>query len=447
MADTYRNPIYMKQRPVLPLLLSMALPNVLSMLVNSLYNIVDSFFVAQISEEAMTALSLVFPLQNFVSATAIGFGVGINALIAFHLGAGRPARADAAATQGLGLSLLHGVVLAVGCTAVLPGFLRLFTADAAPAALGTAYGTIVFGFAPVLMLGLAFEKIFQAIGWMKTTMAALLAGCVTNMLLDPVMIFGLGPCPALGIRGAAIATGLGQCVSLGVYLAVYALRRPPVRLRRAALRPAPALIGRLYAIGVPAILNLALPSLLVSVLNGLLAGFGAGYVVILGVYYKLQTFLYLPASGIVQGMRPVIGYNYGAGETARVRRIYRTTLALCAVIMAAGTALCLGLAGPLIGLFTRNPDTVAAGAAALRIISAGFLVSSVSVAASGALEGLGKGVPSLVISLLRYAVVMIPAAWALCALCGPTGVWHAFWVTELISAVAAAVVYRRASAR
>lgn len=444
MPQTVQDQSFMKQRPILPLLLSMALPMVLSMLVNSLYNIVDSFFVARISEEAMTALSLVYPVQNFVNAAAIGFGVGMNALIAFHLGANRPDRADAAATIGMALSFVHGVVLAIVCTAILPGFLRLFTAEAALAALGVEYGAIVFAFGPIIMLGLAFEKIFQAIGWMKTTMAALLGGCITNIILDPVLIFGLGPCPALGIRGAALATGLGQCVSLGIYLAVYFIRRPVVRLRRAALRPGLALAGRLYAIGVPAVLNLALPSLLVSVLNGLLAAFGQGYVVILGIYYKLQTFLYLPASGIVQGMRPIIGYNYGAGEAGRVRTIYRTTLALCAGIMAAGTALCWAFAGPLIALFTQNPDTVAAGAAALRIISLGFLVSSVSVAASGALEGLGKGGSSLVISLLRYVVVMIPASWALCAALGPVGVWHAFWVTECVAA-AAAFVYRRAA--
>ena len=445
MPQTVQDQSYMKQRPILPLLLSMALPMVLSMLVNSLYNIVDSFFVARISEEAMTALSLVYPVQNFVNAAAIGFGVGMNALIAFHLGANRPDRADAAATIGMALSFVHGVVLAIVCTAILPGFLRLFTAEAALAALGVEYGAVVFAFGPIIMLGLAFEKIFQAIGWMKTTMAALLGGCITNIILDPVLIFGLGPCPALGIRGAALATGLGQCVSLGIYLAVYFIRRPVVRLRRAALRPGLALAARLYAIGVPAALNLALPSLLVSVLNGLLAAFGQGYVVILGIYYKLQTFLYLPASGIVQGMRPIIGYNYGAGEAGRVRTIYRTTLALCAGIMAAGTALCWAFAGPLIALFTQNPDTVAAGAAALRIISLGFLVSSVSVAASGALEGLGKGGSSLVISLLRYVVVMIPASWALCAALGPVGVWHAFWVTECVAAAAAAFVYRRAA--
>ena len=437
------NEQFMKERPILPLLASMALPMVVSMLVNSLYNIVDSFFVARISEDAMTALSLVYPIQNFVNAVAIGFGVGMNALIAFHLGADDPDKANTAATHGLVLSAVHGLVLMVGCIAVLPAFLRLFTGDEAVLALGVRYGTIVFLFSVVIMLGLAFEKIFQAVGRMKTTMIALIGGCVTNIILDPVMIFGLGPCPRMGIAGAALATGIGQVVSLVVYLVAY-LRTPmSVRVGRAWLRPDPKLDIRLYAIGVPAILNLALPSLLVSVLNGLLAAYSQSYVVILGIYYKLQTFLYLPASGIVQGMRPIIGYNYGAREYGRVRKIFATTLALCAIIMLLGTGLCLAGAEPLIALFTANPETVELGGAALRIICAGFLVSSVSVAASGALEGLGKGVQSLVISLMRYVIVMIPAAFLLCRLLGPEGVWHAFWVTEAATALAAWLVYRR----
>ena len=441
------NEQFMKERPILPLLTSMALPMVVSMLVNSLYNIVDSFFVARISEDAMTALSLVYPIQNFVNAAAIGFGVGMNALIAFHLGAGEKDRASTAATHGLALSAVHGLALMVGCIAVLPAFLGLFTRDPAVLDLGVRYGTIVFLFSVVIMLGLAFEKIFQAVGRMKVTMAALISGCLTNILLDPVMIFGLGPVPAMGIAGAALATGIGQVVSLAVYLVVYAVAPPPVRLGRAWLRPDLRLDARLYAIGVPAILNLALPSLLVSVLNSLLAAFSQSYVVILGIYYKLQTFLYLPASGIVQGMRPIIGYNYGAREYGRVRKIFSTTLVMCAAIMLLGTLLCLARAEPLIALFTDNPETVALGGQALRILCAGFLVSTVSVAASGALEGLGKGAQSLIISLMRYVAVMIPAAFLLCRLMGPTGVWHAFWVTEAVTALAAGWVYRQTMRR
>ena len=437
------NETFMKEKPVLPLLLSMALPNVLSMLVNSLYNIVDSLFVARISEDAMTALSLVFPIQNFSNAIAIGFGIGINAMIALYLGAGDREKAETAATHGFVLSLVHGVVMMVVSIAIMPGFLRRFTQDEALIAAGITYSTIVFLFLVVNMVSLAFEKIFQAVGRMKVSMVALITGCVCNILLDPVLIFGLGPVPAMGIAGAALATGIGQVLSVVVYLVVYLRTELPVRLRRSCLRPDAALDGRLYAIGVPAILNLALPSVLITFLNSLLAVYSQSYVVVLGIYYKLQTFLYLPANGIVQGLRPIIGYNYGAGEYDRVKKLYRTSMGMCAAIMAAGTVLCLALSGQLIGLFSSNAETIAIGTSALRIICVGFIVSTISVVASGSLEGLGMGVQSLVISLCRYIVVIMPLAWLFCRLLGADGIWNAFWVTEVITAGISLVVYRK----
>ena len=427
------NDTFMKTRPVFPLLLSMALPNVISMLVNSLYNIVDSLFVAQISEQAMTALSLVFPIQNFVNAVAIGFGIGINAQIALYLGAGDHENANRAATHGMMFSLLHGVLGMVLCIAIMPGFLRRFTTDPTLVDMGVTYSSTVFLFSLVNMADLAFEKIFQSVGRMNVAMVALITGCVTNIALDPVLIFGLGPVPALGIAGAALATGIGQAVSLVVYLYVYCTTEVAVRFSRRCLRFDAALDGKLYAIGVPAILNLALPSLLVTFLNGLLAVYSQSYVTVLGIYYKLQTFLYLPANGIVQGMRPLVGYNYGAREHGRVSRLYNLTLGLSAGIMAIGTLLCLTIAGPLMGLFTSNPETIAIGQTALRVICLGFIVSAVSTTSSGALEGLGKGVPSLVISLCRYIIFIMPIAWVLCGRMGPTGVWHAFWITEALS--------------
>ena len=438
------NETFMKEKPVLPLLLSMALPNVVSMLVNSLYNIVDSLFVARISEDAMTALSLVFPIQNFSNAIAIGFGIGINAQIALYLGAGDHENANRAATHGMMFSLLHGVLGMVLCIAIMPGFLRRFTTDPALVDMGVTYSTIVFLFATVNMASLAFEKLFQAVGRMKLTMTALISGCVCNILLDPVLIFGLGPVPAMGIAGAALATGIGQAATLIIYLVVYSTTESPVHLRRKALRPDLSLEGRLYAIGVPAILNLALPSLLVTFLNGLLAAFSQSYVVVLGIYYKLQTFLYLPANGFVQGMRPLIGYNYGAREHARVKKLFRLTLLMSAAIMAAGTVICQIASGQLIGLFTQNPETIAAGQTALRIISIGFVISAVSTTASGALEGLGKGAESLVIALCRYVVFIMPLAALLCNWLGADGAWHAFWLTEVLAAVVSGAVYRRA---
>ena len=258
----------MKERPVFPLIMSMALPMVISMLVNSLYNIVDSYFVARISEDAMTALSLVYPVQNFINAVAIGFGVGINALIAFYLGAENKNAADAAATRGTVLTVIHGILMTVGCIAFMPYFLRFFTSDENIISLGLRYSNIVFAFSVIITLDLSFEKIFQALGKMKVTMIALMCGCVTNIILDPVMIFA-----EMGIEGAALATGIGQVVNLSIYLVIYKARPVSVRITGKYLKPDKGIDLRLYSIGIPAALNLALPSLLISVLNSLLAAF------------------------------------------------------------------------------------------------------------------------------------------------------------------------------
>lgn len=204
------------------------------------------------------------------------------------------------------------------------------------------------------------------------------------------------------------------------------------------------MVGKLYAIGIPAALNLALPSLLISALNAILAAYSQVYTLVLGIYYKLQSFLYLPAGGIVQGMRPLIGYNYGAGEHQRVRSIFNIVLVMSGIIMLIGTAICQLVPQPLMELFTQTPEAISAGTQALRIISIGFVLSAVSVTASGALEGLSMGVSSLIISLLRYIVIIIPAAFLLSRLLGAAGVWHAFWMTEAVSAVASLIIYRRA---
>ena len=440
------NDTFMKEKPVLPLILSMTLPMVLSMLVNSLYNIIDSFFVAQISEEAMTALSLVYPAQNFINAVGIGFGVGINSVIAFYLGAGDNKKADQAATQGLVLAMIHGVVMTVCCITMMPAFLGMFTSSKTVIELGVRYSVIAFAFTLIIIVGITFEKLFQAVGNMKTTMISLMCGCITNIVLDPVLIFGYGPFPKMGIEGAALATGIGQALTLAIYLVVYFVRPIPVHIRRQYFLLNKKMVIKLYSIGIPATLNLALPSLLISVLNAILAAYSEVYILVLGIYYKLQTFIYLPANGIVQGMRPLIGYNYGAGENKRVSQIYKIVLCMSGIIMVLGTVICLLIPGQLIGLFTHTEATIQTGETALRIISAGFLVSAVSVTSSGALEGLGKGTPSLLISLFRYVVVIIPIAFLLSRLFGAVGVWNAFWITEAITAIISICIYYKSIA-
>lgn len=315
---------FMKERAILPLIASMALPAVVSMIVNSLYNIVDSLFVAMISEQAMTAVSLVFPMQNFVNAVCIGFGVGLNAIISICLGAGQKGTADVAATHGVFLAVIHGLVMTAGCIWAVPSFLRAFTQDAGLIDLGLRYAVIVFAFSTILSVDLVYEKMFQAVGRMQVTMAGLSLGCLVNIIGDPILIFGLGPIPAMGIEGAAWATGLGQTVNLLFYAVVCHWRPLRVEVCRRHLHWDIELDKRLYGIGIPAALNMGLSSVFLVALNHLLAPFSPTYIFILGVYYKLQTFLSMPTNGIIQGVRPLIGYNYGAGELGRVRRIYRT---------------------------------------------------------------------------------------------------------------------------
>ncbi len=431
---------FMKEKNILYLVLTMSLPMVISMMVNSLYNIIDSFFVAKISEQAMTALSLVYPLQNLINAVTIGFGIGLNAVVAYFLGAQDQKRADKAATQGLVLNMLHGLVLSIVCIAVIPAFLGFFTTDPVTIDLGIRYCRIVFLFAVVISLDLSFEKIFQAVGKMMVSMVSMLCGCIANILLDPILIFGFGPIPAMGIEGAAIATGLGQVLTIVIYLLYYFLRPIPVHIDPRYLMPEKEIVCRLYPIGISASLTMSLPSVMISCLNVILAGFSQSYVLVLGVYYKLQTFLYLTANGIVQGIRPLIGYNYGAKMYQRVKIIYWTALSLTVLIMAAGTALCLAFPVPLMEMFTSNPESIQAGAKALQIISIGFVVSSVSVTVCGTLEGLGKGLPSLSVSLCRYLLIMLPAAFFLSRVLGAAGVWHGFWVAEFLTAAVSGII-------
>lgn len=208
-----------------------------------------------------------------------------------------------------------------------------------------------------------------------------------------------------------------------------------MHIRRQHILPGKKMVIKLYSIGIPATLNLALPSLLISALNAILAAYSQVYILVLGIYYKLQTFIYLPANGIIQGMRPLIGYNYGAGENKRVSQIYKIVLCMSSIIMVLGTVICLLIPGQLMGLFTHTEATIQTGETALRIIGGGFIVSAVSVTSSGALEGLGKGTPSLLISLCRYVVVIIPTAFLLSRLFGAVGVWNAFWITEAVKVI------------
>lgn len=433
---------YMKEKKILPLVLSMSLPMVLSMLVNALYNIVDSYFVARISENAMTAISLVYPIQLVVTAVAVGHGIGVNAVAAFFLGAQEKEKADDNVSLGLVLSILHGVILVFGCIAILRPFVSMFTKNSEVIDAAVSYGTIAFLFNLPNSIGIAYEKIFQAEGKMTVSMVAMLIGCITNIILDPMMIFGIG-FPAMGIKGAALATGIGQALTLVVYLLVYFIKGSTFHIQFKKTIFNKNICKRIYGIGIPSMVNLSLPSIMITLLNGILAEFSDLYVLVLGIYYKLQTFIYLTVNGLVQGIRPLLGYNYGAGEHKRVKDIFYTSLTIAAIIMLIGTAVCWGFSEPLMHIFTANPETIQIGIQALRIISCGFLISSISVIACGTLEGLGNGNASLIISALRYIICIIPIAYLLSKILGASGVWHAFWVSECIASLVSIFLIRK----
>ena len=434
---------YMKEKPVLSLLLSMGIPMMLSMLINSLYNIVDGIFVARMSEDAMMAISLVYPVQNLLHSIAVGFGIGTNAVIAIFLGSQKGESASSVASQGILLNIFHGLLFMIFGILFMRPFLNMFTSNETVIVYGMQYGIIVLCFSMIHTTELSFEKIFQSVGRMKTSMISLGSSCMINIILDPLLIFGIGPFPEMGIRGAALATGIGQTTGLCIYLLTSRIKPLNLQFKMQYFKPDKNICRRLYGIGIPATLNMALPSFLISALNILLGTFSDTQVLVLGIYYKLQSFLYLPANGMIQGMRPIMSYNYGARQSSRVRSIYQTALYIIILILLAGTVLCLAIPDQLIHLFSDNTETIVAGRRALRIICIGFAVSGVSVVTAGALEAMGKGIHSLLISCMRYIVLILPLAFIFSHFFGVNGVWHAFWITEVITAVTSGLIFYR----
>lgn len=433
---------FMKRNPVFSLLISMSVPMMLSMLIQSLYNIVDSIYVSRLGTDALTAVSLAYPLQNAIVSVAVGIGVGISTAISIHLGAGDQEKADRSATLGIALTVFHCILFVLAGIFITRPFLSLFTDD--PAILEDAcdYTYIVLCLSFGALLQIAFEKIFQSIGQMKITMYLLIVGCVINIVLDPILIFGLLGFPALGVSGAAIATVIGQICAFLLYIAVYMRKSYAVHIRLKHLKFDRSIIRQIYGVGIPSSIMMLLPSVLISILNSILTALSDVYVAVLGVYFKLQTFIYMPANGIVQGMRPIIGYNYGAGENERVRSTIRYSLGCAAMLMLAGTLLSLLIPEQIFTLFDADAELMSAGVTALRIICIGFLVSSIGVIYSGTFEALGNGRNSLIISLLRQFAVTVPLAFLLSRVWGAAGVWAAFPAGEVIAAAAAYVLLR-----
>lgn len=439
----------MKTKSIFPLLVSMALPMMFSMMVQSLYNIIDSIFVAKLGNDAFTAVSLIYPLQNLILAVAVGFGIGVNSCIAIATGSKNMKRAENAASTGILLSIVHSALFILfGILATKP-FLKMFTDNETIISMGSQYGYIVLCLSFGCLVQVCYEKIFQALGNMTITMIVLTVGAVINIILDPIFIFGYLGCPAMGVAGAAVATVCGQISGLVIYLIYYQKEKDsiPLKLQLNGLKLDRSIIKQLYTVGIPSTIMIALPSILISSLNSLLVHFSPLHVSVLGIYNKLQSFIYLPSGGIVQGMRPIIGFNYGAGEMKRVKKTLDVSLLFTAFLMLLGTILLLIVPEQLLLMFHADSHMLSIGVPALRIISLGFLISSFSVIYSGAFEALGQGMPSLTISLLRQLVIILPLSYILSNFIGVNGIWISFPVSELIASLVAILLMKRALKR
>lgn len=432
----------MAVQPVRPLLYSMAVPLMLSLLIQSLYNIVDSMFVARLSEDALTATSLVFSVQFLMIAVGVGTAVGLNALLSRRIGEKRVDDACRAAATGLWLMLGTSLVFTLAGVFFSDTIAALLTSDPALRELCEQYLSVNLVFCWGIFLQTYGQRLLQAVGDTVLSMVSLISGAVLNIILDPILIFGLLGCPALGIRGAAIATVLGQLTGAAVALVCNRLKNPVihVRFRDCAFRPRDA--AEIYRVGLPTILMQAIGSVMSFCMNGILLEVSTTAVAFFGVYYKLQSFLMMPMNGLGQAAIPVVGYNYGRGSLGRVREAWRVLLPTGAVFSLLGTAVFLLFPRQLLGIFAASDELLSLGVPALRIISVTFFFASGTILCGYFASGLGNGVINLVGNALRQLVLLAPCFLLLLRLAGLPWAWFAFWLAE-----AAAYAYSRFAAR
>ncbi len=443
MSVSLREENKMAVRPVFPLLMSMAIPPMISMLIQSLYNIVDSMFVAKIGEDALTAVSLAFPVQTLIVACSVGIGVGVNSYISRSLGREDQEGADSAVAHGLLMAAFVAVLFIIAGQFLLEPFFRLFSDDPAILADAITYTNICLTFCAGSFIHICIEKVFQSTGSMIFPMLLQALGAITNIILDPIMIFGLFGFPAMGVKGAAVATVIGQHTAMLASLLVFLLGKFAVRLDLRNFHFSWKMIRDIASIAIPNSCMNALGSVLVMGLNSILIGFSNTAVSLFGIYYKLQTFVFMPASGLTQGAMPIMGFSYGAGNGKRLQHTLSISLRVCFVIMAVGCVLFMAAPEWLLGLFDASEEMLAIGVPALRIISVSFLPATIGFILPTMFQSMGQGGYSLIVFLLRQLVITLPAAAILSGPFGLTGIWVSFILAESIAAGAALLFYNK----
>ena len=429
-----------------PLIWSMSVPAIISMLINALYNIVDSAFVARYSADALTAVSLVFPLQQLVIAVAVGSGVGVNSLMSRCLGGKENERAEQAAEHGLGLSIFCGIIFVLVALFGSRPFLAGFTNNANVLEQAVQYSYISVGFSAFLIVYIMCEKIQQATGNMIVPMFQGLIGSIVNIILDPLLIFGIGPFPELGIQGAAIATVLGQIAAMLIGIWGVFFHQKVLKIRFFGWKIKLSMLKEIYQVGFPGIIMQSIASVLTAGMNIILIQFSEAAVTVLGIYFKLQTFVFMPVFGLNQGALPVMGYNFGARNRERLMSAYRVATSYAFMIMVVGTVVFQMFPEQMIGIFAdpNNPEATATlvelGVPALRIISLSFVFASFGIMNSTMFQAIGHGMASLVVSVFRQLLGILPVAVLLAKLFGLTAVWYAFPIAEAVALVLSFIV-------
>lgn len=443
MSVSLREENKMAVRPVFPLLMSMAIPPMISMLIQSLYNIVDSMFVAKIGEDALTAVSLAFPVQTLIVACSVGIGVGVNSYISRSLGREDQQGADSAVAHGLLMAAFVSVLFVLAGQFLLEPFFRMFSSDPLILSEAIAYTQICLTFCAGCFIHICIEKVFQSTGSMIFPMLLQALGAITNIILDPIMIFGLFGFPAMGVKGAAVATVIGQHTAMLASLLVFLLGKFAVRLDLRNFRFSWKMIRDIATIAVPNSCMNALGSVLVMGLNSILIGFSNTAVSLFGIYYKLQTFVFMPASGLTQGAMPIMGFSYGAGNGKRLQHTLSISLRACFIIMAMGCLLFMAAPAWLLSLFGASEEMLTMGIPALRIISVSFLPATIGFILPTMFQSMGQGAYSLIVFLLRQLVITLPMAAILSGPFGLTGIWVSFILAESVAAAVALLLYRK----
>ena len=437
--------------PVGKLLAGMALPMVISMLFQALYNIVDSIFVSKLSQDAMNAVSLSFPIQTLLIAFSNGSGIGMNALLSRSLGEKRQDKVDQTACTGLFMFGVLALVFSLLGFVFAFDYFRIQTDNPAIIQYGGDYLTVCIGVCYFLFGQIAMERLLQSTGRTDLAMIPQLTGAILNMILDPIFIFGLLGAPRMEVKGAAVATVIGQGAATVIGIILNLKKNHEIRLSFKLIRPRKAIIREMYSIGLPSIIMQAIGSFMNFFMNKILISFTEAATAVFGAYYKLQSFIFMPVFGLNGAMIPIISYNYGAAKLDRVKKTFKLAVLAAITIMSLGTLVFETIPGALIGIFSPSEEMLAIGKTALRIIAVHFPLAGFCIVSGSAFQAIGNPLHAMITSFCRQLLVLLPAAYLLSLSGRLELVWLAFPIAELASLILSAIflksTFRHAEAR